>query len=603
MFTYQANNTSKGAKLGFGVNSSNGDNGKLNLGITGTHTGTTHFADTYKVNVYVDGALTPSNGYANYSNTDKSLTFTEMAVGHTLRVEVLSDTGASREIKNEFTIEVNDGYNIYDMEDLKAHNRGTNVTINLLGDCIVTGNSETIADGDGMLGYKLHYYGNTSIYGNGHKIDFSKVNNTYAGGGDNFLCVTNTRYGTHENVLNEDYDVNIYDLSLYGNNGYNKPFQGDNVKVSPKQGSFDIAVFIEGSSQDKVKDYVSKVSGAETQYHAYVNINNININGFQTGLRVQYANSKAATNFTEAKISKISNIIVENCLESGIETVGSILTFENVKLGRLGTTGIETTPDTWWTAGENFDQPQEITFKGSYISENHNAFNNTYIENNDDLSSLPTIINALASELHQRVEIGGQEVDIAFEAFVIEKIKEANTQGEGVDGVNLVSLLFNNVSIMNKIAENPADKAFYIRELVNGTILQFEDMQGESTNINNQLAALGAELAKETPDMGKCQTLIMELFNSRFISLSVPSGEYVTQEILDKINQLKGADLLTEEDVNYLTEKLVLGSDINVGSIIVENPLYGVYDAQDFAAVKTPMDLIAMIQVQTVTLG
>lgn len=603
MFTYQLSNLDKTARLGFGVNTSNGDNAKLNLGIVGTHTETDHFADTYKVNVYVDGATTPSAGYANYNNADKSLTFTEMAIGRTLRVEVSTDTGASKETKVEFTVEVNDGYNIYDMDDLMQHKRGTNVTINLLADCVVTGNSDTVAGGKGISDYRLLYYGNTSIYGNGHKIDFSGVNNAYAGGGENFLHITNTHETNNNNVINEDYDVNIYDLSLYARNRYNEPFQGESVKVSPKEGSFDIAVFIEASSQDKVKDYVKGVTGAETQYHAYVNINNISINGFQTGLRVQYANSKEATSFTDAKISKISNIVVENCLESGIETVGSILTFENVKLGRLGTTGIETTPDTWWTAGENFDQPQKITFKGSYISENHNAFNNSYIENDEDLGVLPTIIKALASGLRQEdINIGGTTVDIAFEAFVIEKVKET-AQSEGVDGVNLVSLLFNNMSIIDKITENPEGKAFYIRELVNGTILQFEDMQGESTNINNQLAKLSAELQKETPDMSVCQSLIMELFNSRFISLNVPTGEVVTSDILQKIGQLKTAELITEEDYNYLTEKLVEGADINIGSIIVENPLYGVYSAEDFAAVKSPAQLLAMIQVQTKVLG
>lgn len=605
MFTYQLNNLNKGAKLGFGINSSNGDNAKLNLGITGVHTTATHFAETYKVNIYVDGATTPSTGYATYNNADKSLTFNEIAIGHTLRVEVLTDTGASKETRSEFTIDVNAGYNIYELDDLFSSQRrvATNITVNLLVDCIIEGDSNTIANGQGMLGYKLHYYGNTSIYGNGYKIDFSRVNNTYSGGGHNFLTLTNIGYETQKNVINDDMDVKIYDLSLYGNNGYNKAYDGDNVKVSPTKGSYDMAIVIEPTYESKVMDYLAGVENAEQPYHSYVNMNNININGFQTGMRVLFANSKAATEFTEAKTSKISNIVVDNCLESGIETVASILTFENVKLGRMGTTGIETTPDIWWTAGENFNEPQKITFKGNFVSEGHNAFNNTYVGNNSDLAALPLLINQIAAGLHQNVSIGGSNVEIAFEAFVVETLKET-ANAEGVNAVNLVSLLFNNTGLLQKVGENPVEKGPYIKELLNGTILQFEDLQGEATNINNQLAALGAELAKPQPDIeGKCKDLILGLFNSRFISLNVPSDTKVDSTILASIGQLKAGGFISEADYNFLTSKLIEGADINIGSIIVENPLYGVYTPEQLEAVQSPAQLLAMIQVQTVTLG
>ena len=65
--------------------------------------------------------------------------------------------------------------------------------------------------------YALTYYGHTSIYGNGYNIDFSKVVNTYSGGDDSGLKLLNIKNvnDADANVLNEDINVNIYDLTLY----------------------------------------------------------------------------------------------------------------------------------------------------------------------------------------------------------------------------------------------------------------------------------------------------------------------------------------------------------------------------------------------------
>lgn len=595
MFTYQANNTSKGAKLGFGVNSSNGDNGKLNLGITGTHTGTTHFADTYKVNVYVDGALTPSNGYANYSNTDKSLTFTEMAVGHTLRVEVLSDTGASKEARAEFTINVNNGYNIYDMEDLMSHKTGTNVIINLLGNCVVEGNSNTIGHNNGGISaYALTYYGHTSIYGNGYNIDFSKVVNTYSGGDDSGLKLLNIKNvnDADANVLNEDINVNIYDLTLYGNNGFNMAYKEESsVKTSPTWGSFDIGINIESASQDNVIAYTE--NGGVKRYHSYVDINNINVYGFETGMRVQYANSKAATDFTEAKTSKISNVVIENCLESGIQTVASILTFENVKLGRMGTTGIETTPDVWWTAGENFDQAQTITFKGSYISDNHNAFNNTYAEN--EVGGLSDIVMGLIAGLKQD--------NYNFHSFVVEYIKE-NADDTGANGVNLIGLVFNNPEVFEDAAAG--EKLENLREVLNGTVVKFEDLNGEATDIVAKITELYTAIG--SGDMDSAKQHLLDLYTSRFIRINVPSGSKVETSHLAAIDSLP----ISQDAKDYLLANLHVGDDINVGGIIVANPMYNLIDENGNITVGgqtkaledlTVDELVALMQVQTVTLG
>ena len=70
MLTKQA--SKEVSKLGFGLKDANDKS--LNLGIVGSHTTAEHFANTYKVNVYVDGATTPSDGYATFNNETGKLT-------------------------------------------------------------------------------------------------------------------------------------------------------------------------------------------------------------------------------------------------------------------------------------------------------------------------------------------------------------------------------------------------------------------------------------------------------------------------------------------------------------------------------------------------
>lgn len=589
MLTKQA--TKEVSKLGFGLKDAN--DRSLNLGIVGNHTTAEYFANTYKVNVYVDGATTPSTGYATFDNVTGKLTFDVNAIGHELRVEVLSDTGANKEARAEFTVNVNDGYNIYTPQDLRDHHIGTNMTINLLADCIIEGDSNTIADGRGMLGYKLHYYGDTAMYGNGFKIDFSKVENKYSGSGleEHFITITNILHGTYDLVVQRDFDVKIYDLSIYANNGYNKAYSNG---VSPTVGSYNIGIYIEGSNQAKVREYLAGTG--EKVYHTYLDINNVNINGFQTGMRIGYATSKAATEFSEAKISKVSNVVVENCLESGIETYGSIMTFENIKLGRVGTTGIETTPDQWWTAGENFNQPQTITFKGTFISDNYNAFNNTFVNNSESLRQLPTIVNAIAAGLKQNV--GG--VDYHFESFATAYIKE-NQEADAVNGIRLIGLVFNNIEVIER-SLGGVDQG-QEREFVNGTVIKFEDLNGEATDLVGKIKQIGAAI--NSSDMGAVRQNLLDLYQSRFVRLDVPTGKEVPANIADILNSF---DPDTRE---YLSQKLIAGEEISLGGIIVANPLYDLIDKNGNVSVGgqtkaladlTVEELVYLMQVQEVVL-
>lgn len=545
-------------KLGFGLK--NSDDRGLDLGIIGKHTRTTKMSDTYKVNIYVDGSTTPSNGYASYNSSTGKLEFNTVAIGHELRVEVLSDSGAQNETKTEFIININNGVNYYTPEDIAKQRVATNLTINLMNDIIIEGDSDKLAGlpgENGLKAYKLHLYGNSTIYGNGNKIDFSKVVNKYSGGGreENFITITNTNFNDLSNVIDGDIEANIYDLSIYGNNEYNNEYPDHNT---PTSGTFASAIDIEGANLDRIWEYL-KDNTKERPYHAYVDMKNITINGFQIGINLEYVISKEATDYEEAKISKLSNIVIENCLQNGIATTASILTIEDVKIGRVGATGIETTPGTWWLAGENFNKPQTITFKGSYVSENYNTFLNSYIEEEENTDELKfaNLINVMVSDLN----VAGYN----FGSLIAANIKEDDVIN---NGVNLISLIYNDV---NAITTSLSGKKGFEKGFMNGTIIKFQDMNGKAIDLMTKLYEIQTYIGSSNYE--SVRTTIIEMVKSRFIELDIPSGKPISL-VLDYINTLD------EETKNYLLTALAGKNEIEIGSIIVANPLYDLIDEE-----------------------
>lgn len=565
--TLEAQKKGQISKLGFGLNSLNNDDKSLDLKIKGTSTKTSNFSNKYKIQVYVDGSVDASEGYATFNNDTGMVTFTNNAIGHTLRIVVLSDSGAQRETKTEFTINVNDGINVYDMQQLKSTSYKKNITLNLLSDCTLEGNSDEIR----LSSYALIYYGNVSIFGNGHKIDFSKVVNAYTGGNTNYLTITN-KYADGNNVIEGETDVKIYDLELKANNGYNKEYSNSS---SPTKGSFDYAIRIDGADQTDVFNYISNPSEYKKRYNVYLDMNNIDISGFQSGLRVQYANSRAASGLISGKESKVSNIKIVDCLESGIETVASIMTFENVTLGRFGTTAMEVTPDLWWTAGSGFNQSQRITLKGTFVSENNNAFDNTYIGANSDLQALPLVVNSIAAEYNKN------KVGYDFYKFIVESLKES--EGEPKDATNLVTLMFNNVDSVT----SGKTKTGYYKEAYNGSIVEFEELNGSAVDFAGSLMTINTKLSGG--DQEGALQLLLNMVNSKFIKLEVVTNA------MGKYNDFSGTDITNEEKEFLKDHGVEAGKDKNIGTIIVVNPLYAYRDSihsfNDLNAIVPLVDL------------
>ena len=138
---------------------------------------------------------------------------------------------------HKFTININNGYNVYDAEDMMEihyyHQAKQNMVLNYVGDCIITGTSNnTNESGKKLVDYRIHMYGNSTIYGNGHKVDFSEVKIEY-GAWENvyhLIYISGTKSGTDEIIVHEDFEVKIYDFNIYGNNGFNEEYKDNNSR-------------------------------------------------------------------------------------------------------------------------------------------------------------------------------------------------------------------------------------------------------------------------------------------------------------------------------------------------------------------------------------
>lgn len=234
---------------------------------------------------------------------------------------------------------------------------------------------------------------------------------------------------------------------------------------------------------------------------------------------------------------------------------------ENIKLGKVGTTGIEATPARWWQAGENFNQPQTITFKGTFISTNDNAFNSSFATTDPEFKQLNvgTVIGGTVSQLKISTPLG----DAHFEAFLTEKVKK-DTNDSGLDGIRLIALSFNNVQ-ENLIWEQGAG-----REFVNGTVIKFEALQGTATDLVSKITEFGTQL--QLGNNTGAENAIKDLFKSRFITLKIPTG----QKVGSLVNMFEQLDPTTKE---YLLSHYPNADvELSMGHIIVENPLHDLID-------------------------
>lgn len=395
-------------------------------------------SNTYKYEFFMDDSTSADPTLATYSEADGTISFATKAIGHQVKIQVTSDTGASKETTRSFIVDVNDGVNVSSMSELIALNNAQNAKINLLADCIVT--NEEVRAANTFSSYLLRFTKNFTMYGNGHKIDFTDVDIVYGmdAGESTFIEINNQEYTTNNKV-------NIYNLDLRGNVGVDSQYSSSGQ--SPATGGFYRGIRIKGADEGYVEEYLNGTRSAKPA-HSILDLDDVKISGFRVGLKVEYALE-----------SNIKNITLENNLQGGAEVTASMLTFENITIGKNGTTGIELTPDKWYTAGFNFNAPQTITFKGRVNCTNDNDFHTQYVNNDATLKLLQQYLNSIVA-----LQVPTEE----YQSIVFD-------QSGATDSMNWFLLIFNNPTSDD------------VKEKTNGTVVYFQEENGTYKDVKSEI--------------------------------------------------------------------------------------------------------------------
>ena len=405
----------------------------------------------YDYDFYVNEVL--DNTIATFDEETKTIEFSERAISEKVTIRVTSNTGASIETSTSFTLNVNDGINIYSMADVKALNIANNRNfvdasgINFIGDAILQplNMDDKLLEVQEAPNYYLKFYGDATIYGNGHTYDISNLDWYYdvyefsdALRDKSALAFYNHK---HETVLNPTINrVNIFDLTVKGKATVDADYgYPGGERKDPGKVGFESGILIEATKRGLVDNYYAG-TGAKPK-STILTMNNVHVSGFQYGAQFEYVID-----------SKVSNSSFGNCFEEGAITYQSIMTFENVVFGKAGTVGLEVSPDANNYAGIDFNRPQEIIFIGSVESENFNKFDTKFIlGQRASYEPLYQLANLLAIEFP----------DYADSIIVAE--------GEEQGAINVALLLFNNPDYTNqsrmKFGEDLEDNSVDITEM------------------------------------------------------------------------------------------------------------------------------------------
>ncbi len=210
------------------------------------------------------------------------------------------------------------------------------------------------------------------------------------------------------------YSVNLYNVETKGN----MPIDYDPTKYRN-----------EGSNAMLIGGYTVGISIGQREYdcHYYIDADNLTSSGFNAGM-----------NFIGiVGNGKVRNSYVYDCFSTGIFSRSNIMTFENIKFGPCGATGIELSYDECNEAGLNDDQVQQVTFAGIIdASTNVNDGNTIYFQNyNLGGATVPQIINGNVSQYHNN-QISHIRNDKNQFIFVFLVFNDMNTFAPNTSEVN-----------------------------------------------------------------------------------------------------------------------------------------------------------------------
>lgn len=340
-------------------------------------------------------------------------------------VTAQSNSGSRVEASVSYTFNINDGYNVYNFAELNAlveSNAYNGQEINLVvldkvvgaGDyqygyslvppaALLPADQQTVAsivegvkvDGvvNRLTGETLNgvlvdatvkaYNKSFWLNGNDHTIDASQLR-VYSLTELEEYCGTDKHTGdymliqsllsvipTHENTNGMSFSVKAYDIEVKGNCGID--YDPKNYRNDGNVGTLGVV--------DKGLDVGSRHFTA----HYYIDADNLTGSGFY-----------GAFNFHGIVANgKVSNVYAYNCYSTGIFSRSSIITFENLKFGPCGATGIELAAEMCDEAGLNNDENQTVTILGTIEASTNlndgstNYFNNYVVGG----ATIPYIIN------------------------------------------------------------------------------------------------------------------------------------------------------------------------------------------------------------------
>lgn len=344
-------------------------------------------------------------------------------------VTAQSNSGSRVEASVSYTFNINDGYNVYNFAELNAlvesgAYNGQEINLVVLDKVVGAGDyqygyslvppaallpadQQTVAaiiegvvvdgvvnrlNGETLNGVRVDasvkaYNKSIWINGNEHTIDASQLRvfnmtelKEYCGEDkhtgdytiiDSLISVVPTT--TSSNGMS--FSVKAYDLEFKGNCGID--YDPKNYRDDGNVGTIGVV--------DKGLNIGSRYYTA----HYYIDADNLTGSGFY-----------GAFNFHGiVGNGKVSNVYAYNCYSTGIFCRSSIITFENLKFGPCGATGIELAAEKCDEAGLNNNENQTVTILGTIdAATNLNAGNTNYFNNYVvGGATIPYIINGNAA--------------------------------------------------------------------------------------------------------------------------------------------------------------------------------------------------------------
>lgn len=282
-------------------------------------------------------------------------------------------------------VEVNDGFNIRSIYDLKAYAQEANKgkAANFINDLFITKDDNFGID-DANRYMSLWFFGDRYLYGNGYVISTKNLELLPSDLSENDLFAF---FASGE----EYYTVEIHDLEVIGSVDVNGQYTGNLEQFKGKainsgfRRAFRIGRNLAYEGTKPVKDLV---------------ISNVKVSGFMIGLRLEHIVD-----------GYVTDINISQCVTNGIECNQNIITFNNIYVGQVGAFAIEMVPDDMMkengqlkgTAGLNYNETAKTTLTGSIESINFNNGKSTPYMSSLQLEGL-TIPEILAMIVGAKVQ-------------------------------------------------------------------------------------------------------------------------------------------------------------------------------------------------------